>query len=61
MKKTETKRPRLEHCPFCGKVEHLEITRPALSFAVVCYSCGCEGPISNTAAGARRAWNRRAK
>ncbi len=56
----------LKNCPFCREwgAECAESDVPSIhggqKKAVYCNSCFCEGPTSETEAGAIEAWNRRA-
>jgi Lar family restriction alleviation protein len=40
--------------------EHAADTDEVIRVAVVCHTCGAQGPASTTAEGANEAWNRRA-
>lgn len=59
-------------CPFCGLTEQDTVNMahtPAVyvdkwlpeAFCVTCNGCGCAGPFTETADGAREQWNRRWK
>jgi Lar family restriction alleviation protein len=50
----------LEHCPFCGEQENLQIDEAADPlYAVHCRKCDCEGPNEKTYTKAVESWNYR--
>lgn len=64
---TSTTAGNIALCPFCGDwgAECAESAVPSINGgqkkAVYCNTCFCEGPTSETEAGAIEAWNRRAE
>ncbi len=63
---TSTTAGSISLCPFCGDwgAECADSSVPSIhggqKKAVYCNTCFCEGPTSETEAGAIEAWNRRA-
>lgn len=57
--------PKLLPCPFCGAFEEPYYLNVAVDwpeenyYSVVCESCDCSGPNTNTSDEARSQWNRR--
>ncbi len=49
----------LEHCPFCGEEDNLEIDESGDQWTVRCQNCHCEGPNRDSYNKTVEAWNTR--